>query len=150
LGEDAYRLGNRTGRRIAEAVESQPLVLGAFGLALGAAVGALLPASEAEDRLMGESRDRVANRLSTLAGDALDRAKEVAGEAGDNLGEAYGRVRERVGSAGGGTDALGEVARDLRETVERTAQDVAGAAREATGRPAPDAPGRQPPGSTPV
>jgi predicted RNA-binding Zn ribbon-like protein len=112
-------MGDRTGRRLAETVEEQPLLLGAFGLAIGAAIGALLPSSTAEDRLMGESRDRVADRLSAMAGEAYDKAKETAGE---HLGDAQERVR-------GGAQALGEVARDLRETVERTAQDVGSAAR---------------------
>jgi hypothetical protein len=59
--------------------QEQPLVLGAIGLAAGALIGAALPATAEEDRLMGRARDR-----------ALDQAKR-AGEQG------YRRVRDRAG-----------------------------------------------------
>jgi hypothetical protein len=125
LGRGAYRLGEDAGRRMSSVVEEQPLLLGAFGLALGATLGAVMPATEAEDRLMGETRDRMANRLSGLAGEAYERAKETAGEQAQRAGEQLGAV------ARDGAQALGDVARDLRETVERTAHDAAGAARGA-------------------
>ncbi|HEV7266656.1 MAG TPA: DUF3618 domain-containing protein [Falsiroseomonas sp.] len=146
-GDAAYRaarLGRHTSRSVAEAIESQPLLLGAVGFALGAALGGLLPSSEAEDRLMGERRDRMAGRLSSLAGEAYDKAREVAGEqaerAGEHLGGAYDRTRERVGgvSPQQGASALGEVARDLRHAVERTAQEAGDTAREAMGKPEGD------------
>ncbi|PWS34913.1 hypothetical protein DFH01_21445 [Falsiroseomonas bella] len=125
LGRGAYRLGEGAGRRMSAAVEEQPLLLGAFGLAIGATMGALMPATEAEDRLMGETRDRMADRLSGLAGEAYERAKETAGEQAQRAGEQLGAV------ARDGAQALGDVARDLRETVERTAHDAAATAREA-------------------
>jgi hypothetical protein len=46
-------------------VRDQPLILGAIGLAVGAAVGALIPNTEAENRLMGETRDRWPTRRAT-------------------------------------------------------------------------------------
>ena len=39
-------------------MEEQPLVAGAIALAIGAAIGAMLPPSEREDRLLGQARDR--------------------------------------------------------------------------------------------
>jgi uncharacterized protein YjbJ (UPF0337 family) len=113
----AAQYGRDAGRGLAEAVEEQPLLLGALGLALGAALGALFPTTETEDRLMGETRERVAGQVSALAGEARERLEEAG-------------VSPRQGAA-----ALGEMARDLRETVERKAQDVAGTVREETGRP---------------
>lgn len=99
LGHRARRSGGAAAEGIAEALERQPLLLGAIGLAIGAALGALLPASEAEDRLLGEARDRVANE----AGEAWQEAKERLAE--------HGLTPER------GAAALGEVARELRETA---------------------------------
>jgi hypothetical protein len=109
-------------------------------------LGGLLPSSEAEDRLMGERRDRLAGRLSSMAGDAYEQAREAAreqaGRAQEHLGEAYDRSRDRVGGQGvspqQGATALGGVARDLREAVERTAQEAGSAAREAMGKPEKD------------
>jgi gas vesicle protein len=136
----AGRYGSDAGQRVQGLVEAQPLLLGALGLALGAALGAMLPKSEAEDRLMGESRDRVAGQIQELAGDAYQQARETAtehlGKAQESLGEVYGRTREKLAENGvdpqAGVQALGEVARDLRETVERTAQEAASSARAAT------------------
>jgi hypothetical protein len=45
-------------------LEEQPLMLGVFGLAAGAIIGALLPTSEHEDRWFGEVRDTA---LKTVA-----------------------------------------------------------------------------------
>jgi len=152
IGERASYAGERVRRNISETVESQPLLLGAVGLALGAALGALFPATEAEDRLMGETRDRVADRMTSLAGEAYDQARETAGEqlnrAGERLGEAYGNARDKLAESGvsprQGAAALGEIARDLRETVERTAHDATSAARNATDRPAGSGPSSGP------
>jgi hypothetical protein len=88
----AYRYGAGAGRSVSETLEAQPLLLGAVGFAVGAALGALVPHSAAEDRLMGESRDRVADRLSSLANEAYGKARDMASEqaarAQQNLGEA--------------------------------------------------------------
>jgi hypothetical protein len=115
--ESASRSGRRTGAGLSEAFERQPLLLGAFGLALGAAVGALLPSSEAEDRLMGETRDELAERAGALATEAYHDTREKLAE--------RGLTPER------GAAALGEMARDLRGQVERGAQEVGGKLREA-------------------
>ena len=45
-------------------LEEQPLMLGVFGLAAGAILGALLPTSEHEDRLFGEARDRAVKSVA--------------------------------------------------------------------------------------
>jgi ElaB/YqjD/DUF883 family membrane-anchored ribosome-binding protein len=47
-------------------LDEQPFVVGAVGIALGALIGAVLPESEREDRMLGQARDR-----------ALDRAREI-------------------------------------------------------------------------
>jgi hypothetical protein len=140
LGRGAYRLGEDAGRRVSGVVADQPLLLGAVGLALGATLGALMPSSEAEDRLMGETRDRMADRLAGLADEARQRAKETAGEQAERAGEQIGAVASQ------GAKALGEVARDLREAVERTAQEVSATVRD----PGPDKPERGTPAGSPA
>lgn len=42
-------------------LEDNPVALGALGIAAGAMLGAILPSTEAEDRWMGDMRDRVAD-----------------------------------------------------------------------------------------
>jgi hypothetical protein len=63
----ASELGDQTRQGVTWLLREQPLVLGAIGVALGAAVGALLPGTEAEDRLMGQTRDAVADQVQATA-----------------------------------------------------------------------------------
>jgi len=120
-------------------MRDQPLVAGGLGLLIGAALGAMLPGSEAEDRLMGETRDELAAKAQSLAEQGYEQAKGVANEHLANIrsaaDETYGRVREHVAGSGvspeRGADALGQVAREVREAVEQTARDISGQARDA-------------------
>lgn len=51
-------------------LEDNPIALGALGVAAGAMLGAILPATESEDRWMGEMRDRVAEDVKSGAREA--------------------------------------------------------------------------------
>ncbi|HEY0845888.1 MAG TPA: DUF3618 domain-containing protein [Noviherbaspirillum sp.] len=73
----------RTKDRVGQFADEQPLVLGALGIALGAALGALLPTTRRENELMGRTRD-----------DLLDRAKETAREQADHVKQSAQRVAE--------------------------------------------------------
>jgi ElaB/YqjD/DUF883 family membrane-anchored ribosome-binding protein len=127
-------------------VREQPLVLGAIGLAVGAAVGALLPGTETEDRLMGDTRDGLAERARVTAEQGFEQAKETAGEHLE-------RAKDRVGGAdvSGGADrvgaALGEAARGVREAVRDAAHGTAEQAKGAID-PAGASTGSPPPGQT--
>ncbi|HUQ53180.1 MAG TPA: DUF3618 domain-containing protein [Gammaproteobacteria bacterium] len=72
--------------RIDQLLHEQPLLLGALGLAAGALIGALLPTSEAEGRLLGEARDKavknVAQKSRTLYETARDNAAQFAAPGG--------------------------------------------------------------------
>jgi ElaB/YqjD/DUF883 family membrane-anchored ribosome-binding protein len=59
------------GRSLVDFCREQPLVLAGVGLALGAALGALLPSTEAEDRLMVDASDEIKKRTSDVAEAAL-------------------------------------------------------------------------------
>ncbi|HTO65028.1 MAG TPA: DUF3618 domain-containing protein [Bradyrhizobium sp.] len=61
----------------------QPLVLAGVGLAMGAIIGALLPASDAEDRLMGETSDRAKQRTRDIASQQVEAARASAKQAAD-------------------------------------------------------------------
>lgn len=71
--QGAERLRREASDRMSTLMREQPLVLGAFGLALGAVIGAALPRTDAEDRVMGATSDQV------KAG-ALDAVQEQAGK----------------------------------------------------------------------
>jgi ElaB/YqjD/DUF883 family membrane-anchored ribosome-binding protein len=61
-------------------MEEQPLLVGAMGIALGAALGAVLPRSEAEDRLMGDTRDAAARAIKERASETFDEVRHTAGD----------------------------------------------------------------------
>jgi ElaB/YqjD/DUF883 family membrane-anchored ribosome-binding protein len=59
-------------------IEEQPLVVAAAGLALGALFAALLPPTDTEDQLMGETSDAVKQTVTETAGQVVEQAKAVA------------------------------------------------------------------------
>ena len=63
-GASARRYGRRAKESAFQALSEHPLVLGAVGLAVGAALGGALPPSETEDRLMGKTGDRLQRRAA--------------------------------------------------------------------------------------
>jgi len=64
-------------------LEEQPLVLGALGIALGAAIGALLPATEHEDRLLGEVRDQTVSKVQEMTSDTYDQVRDKVRQVGE-------------------------------------------------------------------
>jgi phage-related protein len=113
-------------------IREQPLVLGAIGVALGAAVGALLPGTETEDRLMGETRDSLVDQASTVAQQGYERIKDTAGEHLGRAQQAVGEAADQGGVSRLG-EAVGEAARAAREAVREAAHDLAGEAKSAIG-----------------
>lgn len=86
VGESAPAIG----RNVAGASQSfvtlckeQPIVLAGIGVALGATIGALLPTSTTENRLMGEASDDVKARARHLADKVKEGAQATYEEAKD-------------------------------------------------------------------
>lgn len=128
LGQDARRYGDSAGEGLGWMAREQPLLLGAVGFALGAALGALLPRTETEDRLMGETRDAALEQARATAAEGYDQVKDTAQEHAGRLRE--GGAGEHAGRAG---EALGDAARAAREAVTHAARDLAGQAKSAMG-----------------
>src|SRR6185503_5262535 len=83
--------------RVDRLLHEQPLMLGALGLAAGAIIGALLPTSEHEDRLLGEVRDKavkdVAQKSRAGLENALDQVAPSATAERRNAGDEDSRGR---------------------------------------------------------
>ena len=62
-------------------IQDNPLMTSAIALALGAAVGFLLPETQRENELMGSTRDRLVDQVSNRAQDTLGKVQDVASEA---------------------------------------------------------------------
>lgn len=71
------------GSWLSDMAHDNPVAAGALGLAAGALLGSLLPASRAEQRAMGDTRDHLVDRASEMGSEQLDRASDKAQEAAD-------------------------------------------------------------------
>jgi hypothetical protein len=80
--------------QLSENLERQPLLLGALGLAIGAGIASILPATDTERELVGDKatalRDGVKNRATRLMSDV----KEEAAAQGITPGAAKGALEE--------------------------------------------------------
>ena len=70
-------------------LRDNPLALGAIGVAIGALLGAALPTTEPENRLMGEASDALAEK----AREAVQRGADTARDVMRDLGEPTAHVR---------------------------------------------------------
>ncbi|REC94727.1 DUF3618 domain-containing protein [Kushneria indalinina] len=80
---DASSRARDTGSWLSDLAHDNPVATGALGLAAGALLGSLLPASRAEQRAMGDTRDQLVDRASEMGSEQMDRASEKAQEAAD-------------------------------------------------------------------
>ena len=80
-GDRASYYGGRVRRGFFDTLHEQPLVLGALGLAAGAAIGAALPETEREDEWLGDSRDRLKERAKEAGWEQVEKARAAAGAA---------------------------------------------------------------------
>ena len=70
-------------------LRDNPLALGAIGIAVGALLGAALPTTEPENRLMGDTSDRLAEKARQAVQTGADKAREAV----HDMAEPPGGVR---------------------------------------------------------
>ena len=80
LGDQAQHQADKTSRMIVDMFKQQPLVAGALAFAAGAALGAVLPATEQEDQALGKLSDKTKAKAGALAAEVYEDGKEKAGE----------------------------------------------------------------------
>ena len=119
----ASQYGRRARRGFLNTLDEQPLVLGAIGLAVGAALGSALPSTEREDRLMGGSRDRLKRRAAEEGREQLHKAQAAAGAA-------YEAARDEADRQGLTPEEGKRAVEAGRQKVERVAEAAQTAAKE--------------------
>lgn len=104
---DGRHHGGRMRHMVSDALENEPLIVGACALALGIAIGAALPSTRSEDRWFGEERDDLMDKARDAASSAKDQAvgtaketyrtvKKAASDGGHETGEGNKTIAEEV------------------------------------------------------
>ena len=76
------RVGDYAGAGgISDVFERNPLIMGAIGVMTGALIAALIPLSDVENELLGETRDELWHRAEDLGEEAVQRVRDAATEA---------------------------------------------------------------------
>lgn len=73
----------------------QPLLVGALGIAVGAAIGAALPRTEQEDRLLGPIRDKTISEVKERGAESYNQVREKVSAVGEEAKQSISNaVRE--------------------------------------------------------
>jgi ElaB/YqjD/DUF883 family membrane-anchored ribosome-binding protein len=133
-GEQARMAGRQVKDTATELLHEQPMLMAGIGLALGAAIAALLPTTRVEDEWMGETSDSLKKQIGKTAAQQFETAKNTAGELvkeAKNVAEREGltsvgaaaeRIR-KVGASGDGPGMESELRSESRwETGDGTDQ----------------------------
>jgi len=74
-------------------LKDEPLVLLGAGLAIGAAVCASLPATEAEQNLVGEASAQLKSQVGEMASDQLDKVKDAGKDLSEDIAQS---VKDKI------------------------------------------------------
>ena len=125
--DEAAAAGRYLRQTFGDILEREPLVIGALGLAVGAAIGAMLPSTRFEDEHFGAERDR-------LKKEAEDRLKEGVHDAEDVASSAFGAAKAKSKQEGlvpgdePVADKVGKVAGAAADAAETSAKRKMGTA----------------------
>jgi ElaB/YqjD/DUF883 family membrane-anchored ribosome-binding protein len=84
IGRKAVNAARQARQTTASFVDEQPLLCAAVGLAVGAAIAAMIPTTETENTLMGDASDAVKDTLGEAASEQLQTAKTAAMKVADD------------------------------------------------------------------
>lgn len=102
-----------------QTMEENPLMVGAATLALGVIAGLLIPSTDREDELMGETRDHLLDQAKEAGQQVLDKSKHVAEAVADKVKE---EARNQGLTPEGVVDKVKNVAKEATNTAKEEAQ----------------------------
>ena len=127
----AYGYAHRT---FGDMVTEQPLLLGATGLIIGAALGAVLPNTSYENELIGDTRDDLARTVKDFGREQYDKAQRVVERTIETAKEEVERQGFTMDSAREAVDEIKERATNVAHAVADTAKTEAGIAKPDEGK----------------
>lgn len=118
VSEQAQHAADNLQKTLGDLYRQEPLIMGALGVAVGAAIGAMLPRTELEDKHVGPYREQLRERAEETVQEAVEEAKAVATE----TYEAAKTEADRQGLSPKADKPLAEKAKKVGETAARTAE----------------------------
>jgi ElaB/YqjD/DUF883 family membrane-anchored ribosome-binding protein len=126
-GASAAGMAARARHRAEDLFEREPLLIAALGLAVGTAIGAMLPRTAVEDEQMGRYRDKARDTAGDLLQQGIEGAKDVAAEAYSTIKEEADRQGLRSGSDTSVVEQVSEVAKSAAARTEEAVRERMGA-----------------------
>jgi ElaB/YqjD/DUF883 family membrane-anchored ribosome-binding protein len=132
LGRGTRHLRHRADEASAGArgfFDENPLAAGALAFAAGAAVGAMMPNSRYENRMLGDHAEEWRDDARRMVEDGADRARRAAGAAAETVSQDVSSAVTRLREEGG------DAAQKARDEAAGTAGRAAGAAETEARQP---------------
>ena len=104
------KLAHKAAEKSNDTIDKNPLAIVLGGLALGAIVGALLPKTEQEKKLLGKTGKKLNEKVKSVAGAAKSAGKDKIDSLGINTDSAREQFRDLVGKATEAVKAAGQAA----------------------------------------
>lgn len=96
MGEMSKTQYYRAKDSVSHVIDEQPLIVGALGIAIGAALGASLPSTRRENELLGETRDNLLNKVKETALQQAEAVKQTAMQSAQRVAEVAKEEAVRV------------------------------------------------------
>lgn len=114
---------HRAGKSASELIDQEPLILAGLGLALGTAIGAMLPVTRFEQEEFGEQAERLRHQVKDAVQKGVEEAKDVAGKAYGAMTDEADRQGLAPDNAGTVVDRMGAVVRSAADATEEAIQE---------------------------
>jgi len=118
-GESVSDMATKTKDVLVDTYEQNPLLIAGIGLAVGALIASSLPSTTAENRIFGDTSEKLRRRASEAAAQGLDAAKDLASDVVD-------AAQQEGLSAEGLSNAAGDVTQKARAVADRAVKTAFG------------------------